>query len=113
GGFLTLLFDNRDLRLRRRRTQRSATLDPLTGLANRGVGIFTLDRSIASAKRSREPLCVMMLDLDQFKSLNGRYGHQVGDCALRLAATVLRRTVRAADTVCRYGGEEFLAILPN
>jgi diguanylate cyclase (GGDEF)-like protein len=112
-GFLTLLFDNLELRLRRRRAQRNATLDALTGLANRGVGIFSLERAIAAAKRSRAPLCVMMLDMDDFKLLNDRHGHLVGDQALRAAASVLRRTVRSSDVVCRYGGEEFLAILPQ
>jgi diguanylate cyclase (GGDEF)-like protein len=112
-GFMALLFDNLGLRLRQRRTERAATLDALTGLANRGVGIFSLEREIASAKRRGAPLCVMMLDLDDFKQLNDRLGHLVGDQALRIAASVLRRTVRSSDTVCRYGGEEFLAILPQ
>jgi diguanylate cyclase (GGDEF)-like protein len=113
GGFMALLFDNLGLRLRQRRAERAATLDTLTGLANRGVGIFSLEREIASAKRRGAPLCVMMLDLDDFKQLNDRLGHLVGDQALRIAASVLRRTVRSSDTVCRYGGEEFLAILPQ
>jgi len=113
GGFMALLFDNLGLRLRQRRAERAATLDALTGLANRGVGIFSLEREIASAKRRGAPLCAMMLDLDDFKQLNDRLGHLVGDQALRIAASVLRRTLRSSDTVCRYGGEEFLAILPQ
>ena len=63
--------------------------------------------------REPKPLCVLMLDLDEFKKLNDKHGHLVGDSALRLVANVLRKTLRKADTVCRYGGEEFLVMLPD
>ena len=112
-GFLSLLIENLELRLRRRRAERNATIDPLTGLANRGVGLLSLEQALAAAKREGDPLCVMMIDLDEFKQLNDTFGHLVGDHALRATSAVLRRTMRGADTVCRYGGEEFLVILPN
>ncbi|MGE3881278.1 MAG: diguanylate cyclase [Planctomycetota bacterium] len=112
-GFLAFAMENLELRLRRRRAERNATIDPLTGLANRGVGLFTLGTTIAAAQRNQAPLCVMMIDLDEFKQLNDTYGHLVGDHALRVTSAVLRRTMRGSDTICRYGGEEFLVVLPE
>ncbi len=112
-GFVTLLIDNFRLRVHRLRARRDATIDTLTRLANRGFGMLTLEQSVARARRTASPLCVLMVDLDEFKALNDRLGHLAGDHALRLAAQVLRRSVRRADTVCRYGGEEFLIVLPD
>ncbi|MBI5851604.1 MAG: diguanylate cyclase [Planctomycetes bacterium] len=112
-GFMSVLIENLELRLRRGRAERSGTIDALTGLANRGVGIFALEHALASAKRTKRALCAMMIDLDEFKALNDTFGHLVGDHALRVTSAVLRRTVRGSDTVCRYGGEEFLVILPD
>ncbi|MHC5072949.1 MAG: GGDEF domain-containing protein [Planctomycetota bacterium] len=85
----------------------------MTRLYNRGVGIGTLEREIARARRQRTPLTVLMMDLDDFKQLNDQHGHLAGDQALRITAEVLRKTLRKTDTVCRYGGEEFLMVLPD
>ncbi|MFO1052956.1 MAG: diguanylate cyclase [Planctomycetota bacterium] len=112
-GFLAMMVENIELRLRRRRAEHNATIDSLTGLANRGVGLFTLERHLAATRRGNAALCAMMIDLDEFKALNDNFGHLAGDHALRITAAVLRRTVRGSDTVCRYGGEEFLVILPD
>jgi diguanylate cyclase (GGDEF)-like protein len=101
------------LRVHRIRARRDATIDPLTRLANRGFGMLTLEQQVARARRSALPLCVLMVDLDEFKALNDRLGHLAGDHALRVSAQVLRRNVRRADTVCRFGGEEFLIVLPD
>ena len=90
-----------------------ALTDPLTRLANRGVGIVTLRQEIARSNRCGDPLTVLMMDLDKFKSLNDSFGHLVGDQALRTAAEMLRKNTRKMDTVSRYGGEEFMVILPN
>jgi len=101
------------LERQKRRAQKYALTDSLTRLFNRGVGINSLATELARTKRTREPLTVLMLDMDEFKLLNDTYGHVKGDQALRATAEVLRRTMRKADVLCRFGGEEFLAILPG
>lgn len=90
-----------------------ATRDGLTGCFNRRYLDETLEREIARARRDGQPLSVVMLDLDHFKQLNDTCGHQVGDAALREVAEILRRDVRTEDVPCRYGGEEFLILMPQ
>ncbi|MEQ1633328.1 MAG: diguanylate cyclase, partial [Planctomycetota bacterium] len=103
--------ENMLLERRARRSAQSALVDPLTRLWNRRMGIATLDQAIARSRRSGTDLTVLMIDLDQFKKLNDTYGHVQGDVALRTTADVLRRTLRRADTISRYGGEEFMVVL--
>lgn len=90
-----------------------ATVDPLTGLANRQTMRVQLtgerDRSI----RQRQPLSLALADIDHFKKINDGFGHAQGDNVLRAVAQVLRNTVRPYDVVYRYGGEEFLICLPG
>ena len=93
------------------RTQ--STKDPLTGLYNRRYLQEMLDREIRRAIRSEQALGVLMLDLDHFKNFNDTYGHEAGDAVLRETASFLVRSIRAEDFVCRYGGEEFVVILPT
>ncbi len=112
GSTVAILIDNLRLRLQRIRAQQMAVTDPLTRLNNRAVGLVSLEREMVRAQREHLPLAVLMLDLDEFKDLNDTHGHLVGDQALRVTANVLRRTVRRSDVVCRYGGEEFLVVLP-
>jgi len=90
-----------------------AVRDPLTGLYNRRYMQEFLDRELHSARRKHRPLAVMMLDLDHFKRYNDNLGHSVGDQALAAVGEALLRSVRADDVACRYGGEEFLLILPE
>lgn len=90
-----------------------AALDPLTGVANRRSLIAALDRDMARAQRMREPMALMMVDIDYFKDVNDRYGHPAGDRVLRSVVNVLRQRVRAQDLVGRYGGEEFMVLLPD
>ena len=92
---------------------RLAAQDELTGLANRRSVIAALERDVARALRTQEPLAVMMMDVDHFKRVNDRWGHQAGDAVLRSVADVLRQRLRAQDIVGRYGGEEFLLVLPD
>lgn len=87
--------------------------DPLTGLANRRFMEIQLDKSLEMAKRYQEALSVVMLDIDHFKDYNDAYGHLEGDRLLVRLADILRREVRKADYIFRYGGEEFLIILPE
>lgn len=87
--------------------------DPLTRIHNRRFLDRCLGVEIARARRYRTPLSILLLDIDHFKALNDRYGHQAGDYVLGQLARELSSTVRAQDVVGRYGGEEFLIIVPN
>jgi len=95
------------------RLQGQALTDALTGLSNRRFAMERLEQEWALAKRGDRSLSCLMVDVDHFKSINDRYGHQVGDEALKLVADTLRHTARKQDVVCRYGGEEFLVICPD
>jgi diguanylate cyclase (GGDEF)-like protein/PAS domain S-box-containing protein len=86
--------------------------DALTGLFNRRYLEEILERETRRAVRSEHVLGVLMLDLDHFKQFNDTYGHEAGDTVLRETAAFLTRSVRAEDIVCRFGGEEFVIILP-
>jgi diguanylate cyclase (GGDEF)-like protein len=93
--------------------QRLATIDTLTGLYNRRHFFFLADREIERALRYNIQLAVIMIDLDQFKTINDTYGHIVGDQVLRAVANVYNQALRKVDIVGRYGGEEFTIILPE
>jgi len=101
-----------NLRLRQSLSDQ-AVRDVLTGLFNRRYMEETLDREVRRAVRRHRPLAVLMLDLDHFKSYNDRYGHAAGDTVLHLVGAFLRSRTRAEDIACRYGGEEFVVILPE
>ncbi len=90
-----------------------STKDPLTGLYNRRYLQEMLDREIRRAIRSEQHLGILMLDLDFFKKFNDTYGHDAGDAVLRETASFLVRSIRVEDFVCRYGGEEFVVVLPT
>jgi diguanylate cyclase len=87
--------------------------DHLTGALNRKGLEETIDRELARAKRRNSPMCLGLIDLDNFKRLNDTYGHQTGDEALVHLAQVARRCMRPNDTLARYGGEEFVILLPD
>lgn len=95
------------------RLQRVAAIDTLTGLVNRRFGLERLGEEFSRAVRSKEPLGVILFDIDHFKSVNDTYGHQAGDKVLRTVADAARSVLREGDTLLRYGGEEFLAVLPG
>lgn len=100
------------MRLASEHKQRALT-DPLTGIANRRAGEEALARESARAARHRLPLAVALFDVDRFKALNDRHGHGAGDRALREIARLLQGAMRSSDHLVRWGGEEFLAILPG
>lgn len=87
--------------------------DPLTGLYNRRYLTEMMEREIRRAARAEQSLGVLMLDLDHFKNFNDTYGHDAGDTVLRETASFLTNSIRMEDMVCRYGGEEFVVILPT
>jgi diguanylate cyclase (GGDEF)-like protein len=90
-----------------------ANVDPLTGLFNRRYLQATLEREWARCQREQQPLCVMLIDIDHFKRVNDTHGHGVGDEVLAALGRLLSGGVRTEDLACRYGGEEFLVLLPK
>jgi diguanylate cyclase (GGDEF)-like protein len=93
--------------------ERLAVTDPLTGLANRRGGERSVASEISRARRQRTSLSCIFIDIDNFKRINDTFGHQAGDRLLRDLSDLLRHTLRAYDILVRWGGEEFLLILPG
>ncbi|EIM75280.1 response regulator PleD [Nitratireductor aquibiodomus RA22] len=92
---------------------RMAVTDPLTGLHNRRYLDAHLPKLLARAVARRRPLSVMMADIDLFKAINDRWGHPSGDDVLREFADRLRQNIRGIDLICRFGGEEFVVVMPD
>jgi diguanylate cyclase len=95
------------------RVSTQARHDTLTGALNRKGLDEALDRELSSVRRKESPLCMALLDIDNFKKLNDTLGHATGDAALTHLATVARECMRPQDTLARYGGEEFVILLPD
>jgi diguanylate cyclase (GGDEF)-like protein len=108
----SLLFPLRNALLYRAALQ-SALRDPLTDTGNRIAMNQAMQREIDLARRSLQPLSVLMVDIDHFKSINDRFGHATGDEVLKAVAAALKGSLRNIDMVFRYGGEEFLVLLSN
>lgn len=93
--------------------QFKASHDALTGICNRGAILEILGKEIARQHRTGEPLTIMLVDVDHFKAVNDTYGHVIGDQVLRELARRITASIRVCDSVGRYGGEEFLIVIPN
>jgi len=130
GGYLSKPFDDRSvhttievalsrhereyaLTAERDQLQRDSTTDALTGLLNRRCLDDSLKAEVSRARRGSESVGVVLLDLDHFKTLNDGFGHRAGDLALQSIAQVLRRELRQYDVAFRYGGEEFVVVVPG
>jgi diguanylate cyclase (GGDEF)-like protein len=92
--------------------RQQATHDPLTGAANRRTLMDQLERSVSLAARNRQPLALLMIDIDYFKKVNDNYGHQAGDTVLCELVRRIEGRVRQQDVLARFGGEEFVVLLP-
>lgn len=108
-----LQFQLEAIKILQEELREQAIRDPLTGLYNRRYLKEVLDREFAHAKRDGYPISFAMIDIDHFKTINDSYGHPAGDVILQRLAALLLSHTRIGDIVCRYGGEEFLVVLPN
>lgn len=90
-----------------------ANRDALTGLFNRRYLIDTFERELSRCAREGQPLCLMLIDVDHFKQVNDGHGHQIGDLVLQELGRLLAREARQEDVACRFGGEEFVILLPG
>ena len=86
--------------------------DPLTGLFNRGYMNKSLKKELNRARQDGQPLTIIMGDIDRFKQFNDRYGHEIGDIVLKQVSRIFKKIIQSSDIACRYGGEEFIIILP-
>lgn len=103
----------RELEAQGESLRNQSTTDPLTGLANRRALDAELEAGIARATRYGSKFSILMIDIDHFKGINDSFGHPAGDQTLQDVAAVLQAELRAPDSLCRFGGEEFVALLPN
>jgi len=97
----------------RKKLHQQAIRDPLTNLYNRRYMEEFLEREIERARRYQHKVCIVFLDIDNFKSINDSFGHEVGDDAIRKISQLAQEIIRGSDVVCRYGGDELVLILPE
>lgn len=106
-------FVGREQRRSRDAALRLSAVDALTGLFNRTFFFAALEREIARSERSGRGFCLIMLDLDELKAVNDRHGHHAGDAVLRAVSETVKSGIRRIDVAARYGGDEFVALLPE
>jgi diguanylate cyclase (GGDEF)-like protein len=93
--------------------QQQGIIDQLTGCLNRATGVMNLQTELRRARRSRRPVSILMIDIDHFKSINDTRGHLAGDAVLENLGALISQVLRTTDIRCRFGGDEFLVILPE
>lgn len=103
----------REIQRLQKKLQQQAVRDPLTGLYNRRYLEATLEQELARAERETQPVSIIMMDADKFKKINDLFGHKAGDRALQALAKLIKAHIRRSDIPCRYGGEEFVIVMPN
>ena len=108
-----LVIANLTLGRYQRRIEQMAATDKLTGMISRQVFETTFEHLVAQARRQQQHVSVILFDIDLFKQVNDHFGHNVGDMVIRKVAQTMLATVRQSDVVCRWGGEEFLVLLPD
>jgi diguanylate cyclase (GGDEF)-like protein len=108
---VVLLLAHQSVKKYQHKMESLATTDDLTGLLNRRAFYIVMDRHMASYQREPQPFCMLLIDIDHFKAINDRYGHDVGDQVLRRVGELLRHKLRRSDVAVRWGGEEFLVLL--
>lgn len=109
----TTIIQKRRIESQQKQLEQMAYYDPLTDLPNRRLLEKLIKRELASMQRYGQETVIIMLDVDDFKQINDTYGHQVGDSILMQLADLLQNNVRETDTVARFGGEEFIILMPN
>jgi len=109
----TNIIQKRRIESQQQQLEQMAYYDPLTDLPNRRLLEKLIKRELASVQRYGQETVIIMLDVDDFKQINDTYGHQVGDSILMQLADLLQNNVRETDTVARFGGEEFIILMPN
>ncbi len=112
-GYIGVMSDITDLKQKEKKLQELASIDSLTHLYNRRHFSKVAQQALELAKRHSETLCVIMLDIDNFKKINDTYGHKIGDDVIIRLANILQETSRKSDIVARFGGEEFVLLLPK
>jgi diguanylate cyclase (GGDEF)-like protein len=96
-----------------REVRENSVRDGLTGCFNRTHALEVLDHEVRRSRRSKLPLSLLMFDLDNFKGINDRHGHLCGDAVLAAVGATMKAELRGSDVKCRYGGDEFMVILPD